>query len=477
MLTRLRFCVPLFGISAVLSALIANGASAMTKSTWNGFVQEEVTVADRSCRVVLPNTAAPGRPWIWRTEFFGHEPQADIALLERGFHLGYMDVTNMFGGPPAMLLMDAFHAYMTTERGLAMKPVLIGLSRGGLFALNWAARHPEWVAGLYLDAPVCDFKSWPAGQGKYPGNPVEWERLKKVYGFVDDAEAMAYPLNPIDNLQPIAAAKIPILSVCGDVDQTVPFDENTAILEKRYRDLGGPIRVILKPGVGHHPHSLKDPQPIVDFVLASTGTPEARSLFDGTTLEGWEGDARWWRVEEGAITGGSLTETVPRNVFLATQESFHNFELQFKIRIRGSGGFINSGIQIRSVRVPGSTEMAGYQVDAGEGWWGKMYDESRRRKVIAESADAAGVIASIRKDDWNDYLIRAEGARIRSWINGIAALDYTEADPSIALDGLIGIQVHSGGKALIQVKDITLQHLAPTPGTPTWDQVGRPASR
>ena len=276
MLTRLRFCVLLLGIPATLSVLTAKDTPAVTKGIWNGFVQEDFIVAERPCRVVLPKTAAPGSPWIWRAEFFGHAPQADLALLERGFHVGYMDVTNMYGGPPAMVLMDAFHAYMTKERGLATKPVIIGLSRGGLFALNWAARHPEWVAGLYLDAPVCDFKSWPAGQGKYPGNPVEWERLKKVYRFANDAEAMAYPLNPIDNLAPIAAAKIPILSVCGDVDKTVPFDENTAILEKRYRDLGGPIRVILKPGVDHHPHSLEDPQPIVDFILASTGTSEAK---------------------------------------------------------------------------------------------------------------------------------------------------------------------------------------------------------
>lgn len=274
MLNRLCLGILLLVIPAAKSGLAAGDETPVTASAWNGFAQEEFIVAGRPCRLVLPKTAAPGRPWIWRTEFFGHFPQADIALLKRGFHLGYMEVSNMFGGPPAMVLMDAFHASMTKERGLAAKPVLIGLSRGGLYALNWAARHPEWVAGLYLDAPVCDFKSWPLGQGRYPGNPVEWERLKKVYGFASDAEAIAYPLNPIDNLAPIAAARIPILSVCGDADRTVPFEENTAILEQRYRQLGGSIRVILKHGVDHHPHSLDDPQPIVDFVLKCTGTVE-----------------------------------------------------------------------------------------------------------------------------------------------------------------------------------------------------------
>src|SRR5687767_84670 len=93
---------------------------------------------------------------------------------------------------------------------------------------------------------------------------------------------------------------------------------------------------------------------------------EAKPLFDGKTLAGWEGDAKFFRVEDGVIVGGSLNEKMARNVFLATTRSFENFELRLKIKIEGSDGFINSGIQIRSVRVPNSTEMSGYQVDAGE---------------------------------------------------------------------------------------------------------------
>ena len=111
-----------------------------------------------------------------------------------------------------------------------------------------------------------------------------------------------------------------------------------------------------------------------------------KPLFDGKSLAGWEvleGERQLWRVENGVITAGSLTEKVPHNSFLATKRSFHNFELRLKIRITGTEGFVNSGIQIRSVRMPGSHEMIGYQVDAGRGWWGKLYDESRRRKVSA----------------------------------------------------------------------------------------------
>jgi len=191
-----------------------------------------------------------------------------------------------------------------------------------------------------------------------------------------------------------------------------------------------------------------------------------RPLFDGKTLDGWEvqdDERKWWKVADGMIVGGSLTEKVPHNTFLATQDSFGNFELVLKIRIRGAGGFINSGIQIRSTRVANSHEMQGYQVDAGPGWWGKLYDESRRNKVIGAPKDAKAVAAAIKEDDWNEYKIRAEGPAIRSWINGVAALDYVEQEAAIPLTGQIGIQVHGGGQALVEVKDITIKSLAATP--------------
>ncbi len=205
----------------------------------------------------------------------------------------------------------------------------------------------------------------------------------------------------------------------------------------------------------------------------------ATSLFDGQSLAGWEGDKQWWRVENKTITGGSTTEKIPRNFFIATTRSFQNFDLRLQLKLTGDPqtGMINSGVQIRSLRVPADTEMSGYQVDAGEKWWGKLYDESRRNKVIAEPLNAAAADAAVKKGDWNDYRIRAEGPRIRAWINGVPTVDYTETDPNIALDGKIGIQVHGGGIALVQAKAITLEELPPTPGAPTWDRVGHPKPR
>jgi pimeloyl-ACP methyl ester carboxylesterase len=239
-------------------------------SQWSGYERLDFTEDGRAALVVRPKAAAPGVPWIWRTEFFGHEPQADIALLGRGFHVAYVDVQNMYGAPVAMKHMEQFYTHVTRAYGLSQKPVLEGFSRGGLFAFNWAALHPDRVAGLYVDAPVCDFKSWPGGKGVGPGSPSDWQELLRIYEFTEE-QALAYGKNPVDNLAPLAKANIPILAVIGDADEVVPVSENINLVEARYQALGGKIRVIRKPGGKHHPHSLTEPTPIVDFaILAAT---------------------------------------------------------------------------------------------------------------------------------------------------------------------------------------------------------------
>ncbi|HEX8296703.1 MAG TPA: DUF1080 domain-containing protein [Chthoniobacteraceae bacterium] len=200
------------------------------------------------------------------------------------------------------------------------------------------------------------------------------------------------------------------------------------------------------------------------------------SLFDGKTLAGWQGNPKLWRISAGVISGGSLSEKVAHNDFLVSERSYQNFDLRLKIKLSGTEGFINSGVQIRSVRLPGSTEMSGYQIDAGDQWWGKLYDESRRKKVIGEPADPEAVNRAIKKDDWNEFRIRAEGPRIQTWINGVPALDYTEADPTIPQDGYLGLQIHGGGKALAEFKDLTIEELAPTAGAPTWSKA-EPAAK
>ncbi|HLL43407.1 MAG TPA: GDSL-type esterase/lipase family protein, partial [Segetibacter sp.] len=245
------------------TSILKPAANSAKSSKWMGFNRTDFVLQGRNCLVVEPTTAAPGKPWIWRTEFFGHEPQGDSTLAAKGFHVVYIDLQDMYGAPVALDLMDKFYEYLVQEKDLNKKTVLEGFSRGGLFAFNWAARNPGKVSGIYVDAPVCDFKSWPGGKGKGVGSPSDWGKLKKVYDFASDQEAMEYKGNPIDNLEPLAQAKIPILCVCGETDEVVPMAENISIVEERYKKLGGEIKIIAKPNNGHHPHSLKDPTPIV----------------------------------------------------------------------------------------------------------------------------------------------------------------------------------------------------------------------
>lgn len=212
------------------------------------------------------------------------------------------------------------------------------------------------------------------------------------------------------------------------------------------------------------------------FLLATALHAEPVSLFDGKTLEGWDYDPKIWRVEDGMITGGSTTEKIKENHFICTKKSYQNFDLKLKIKVSGDPktGMLNSGIQIRSLRVPGGAHMTGYQVDCGAGWFGKIYDEFRRNKVIwaPTPEQQAALDKAVDVFGWNEYRIRAEGPRIQTWINGVHCMDYTEADKNIALDGLIGPQVHSGGVCLVQVKDVTIEELPATPGAPTWESLG-----
>jgi hypothetical protein len=183
-------------------------------------------------------------------------------------------------------------------------------------------------------------------------------------------------------------------------------------------------------------------------------------LFDGRTFKGWEGNLDVFRIEDGAIVGGSLKERVPRNEFLCTKTELADFELRLKFKLLGKGA--NAGVQIRSRRAPKDSshphEMIGYQADLGEGWWGCLYDESRRRTVLAgpPKEDRSKIV---KRDDWNDYRILCQGRRIQLWVNGHQTVDYTEPDESIPQSGLIGLQVHGGPPSEAHYKEIRIKEL------------------
>lgn len=241
-----------------------------TPFNFHGYQGYDFRTEGISCKIVKPRKEAKGRPWVWRARFWGHEPQTDIDLLEHGFHIAYCDVADLYGSDKAIERWNKFYQFMTAH-GFHQKPVLEGMSRGGLIVYNWAARNTDKVACIYADAPVMDIKSWPMGKGAYTGSKQDIERMLKAYGFDSEEEATNWKGNPLDHAARIAQARIPVLHVVGDADNVVPVAENTAVFEAEMRQLKSPITVIHKPGIGHHPHSLSNPAPIVRFILKATG--------------------------------------------------------------------------------------------------------------------------------------------------------------------------------------------------------------
>ena len=300
----------------VLVVCAGNPASAGyegEESQWHGFTRFDFMLGDRKCILVTPKQPARGRPWIWRARFFGHEPQADVALLEKGYHVAYCEVGGLYGSPAAVGHWDAFYAHVVGNYDLARKVALEGMSRGGLIIYNWATKNPDKVACLYGDAPVCDIRSWPGGKGTGKGSADDWESALAAFGLTEES-AKNFDGNPIDQLAPLATSNIPILHIVGEADAVVPVSENSSVIEKRYTDLGGSIQVIRKPGVGHHPHALEDPTPIVDFVTKHVRAAENVSPTPGPNVLIRSGlvssGAKFRAAKQGhvAFLGGSITE-------------------------------------------------------------------------------------------------------------------------------------------------------------------------
>lgn len=183
----------------------------------------------------------------------------------------------------------------------------------------------------------------------------------------------------------------------------------------------------------------------------------ASALFDGRTFSGWEGNLAHFRIEAGAIVAGTLGAAIARNEFLCTAREFRDFELRLKVKLLG-GDKANAGIQFRTTRIPNHHEVSGFQADMGTGWWGALYDESRRNKIL-KGPDQARMKEIIRPDDWNDYTIRAEGPRVQLSINGLQTVDYLETDAAIADSGVICVQIHSGPPSEAWYRDITIAEL------------------
>ncbi|MFK7789327.1 MAG: GDSL-type esterase/lipase family protein [Phycisphaeraceae bacterium] len=309
-------------LACLLCLLIAPSALAQTQTgvlpgepkDWKGFAKHDFEIAGRACYIVAPKHAAPGNPWVWRARFPSFHAEADLILLKRGFHIAFMNTNNMLGSDAALDHWDAFYDELTKNHGFAKQVALEGVSRGGLFVYRWAARHPDRVACIYADTPVCDFKSWPGGKGAGVGSPKDWQNVLKQYGLTE-AEALTWDKNPISAaiLEPIAKAKVPILHIVSLNDVVVPPTENTFVLAKRYRELGGSIDIIevaegTERSKGHH-FTHPDPVRVADFIERHASvTPDASDYF---RLRGSLDNSRikFEREKKGKVVfvGGSIT--------------------------------------------------------------------------------------------------------------------------------------------------------------------------
>lgn len=226
------------------------------------------------CFLVVPDRVRAGVPWIWRARFFGHQPALDKALLDRGFHVAYVDVAGLFGSPQAVKRMGAFHDFCT-GLGLAEKPVLEGMSRGGLAVMEYAKAYPQRVAAIYADNPVADIRSWPGGRSGKRADDA-WEQAKQQWGLEGDA-AWGFQGGPLADLEALGKEQVPLMLVIGTADKVVPPHENGELLRKAYLAAGGPVRIWRKPGKDHHPHGLNPVGPLLRELLVAAGVHTAES--------------------------------------------------------------------------------------------------------------------------------------------------------------------------------------------------------
>lgn len=314
----LTICFCLFSSGINYGQSVADSTSQFPgkKSSWKGFTRYDFEFSGRACRLVCPDKPAPGNPWIWNARFPDWHTDMDSILLSKGFYVSYINTDEFNGSPEGVKVWDEYFRYLTTTLRLENEVALEGISRGGLYVYNFAKKYPWRISCIYAEAPVCDIKSWPGGFGKGAGSASDWQLVMKAYKFNDEAEAKAFNDNPVDNLDNLAAAKVPILHMIGLNDKIVPPEENTFILIDRYIRLGGIATVVpctkgkQEPG-GHH-FEIETPAFAADFIIKNTRAFRAKlsaSQFQDFR-EGLKASAAVFSSERKgrvAFLGGSIT--------------------------------------------------------------------------------------------------------------------------------------------------------------------------
>lgn len=222
----------------------------------------EFLLEGKRALVYAPKVAAQGKPWILKTEYFWAFPEFQNEMLKRGWHLAYVENQTRWFCEADNRRRAALCRILQKEFGLNEKCVLEGMSCGGMQAVYFGAKYPKYVKGMYLDAPVMNFLSCPFGVGASPREAVDEFTTSTGLSLTD---LINYRNHPIDKVDALIKRKIPVFLVGGDCDTVVPYDQNGAVLAERYKKAGAPITEVIKPGCNHHPHSLSDNTPIIEW--------------------------------------------------------------------------------------------------------------------------------------------------------------------------------------------------------------------
>ncbi len=239
-----------------------------------GYPAEEFSFRGRQAILVRPRVLDPQRRWMLKTEYFGAFPQTEEALLARGFHLAYLQNRNRWGLDEDIRDKADFVRYVSETFSLAPRCVPVGMSCGGLMAVDLAALAPERVSVLYLDAPVLNLLSCAGGFGCAEITPDMQREMLDALGMTL-TDLINFRRHPMDRLEPLVRNRIPALLVYGDSDRTVPYEENGIHLERAYREAGVPLLVQCKPGCDHHPHGPGDSNAALAFLLEHSAEAQA----------------------------------------------------------------------------------------------------------------------------------------------------------------------------------------------------------
>lgn len=233
------------------------------ESIWEGFKRLDFEFEGRNCILICPENPLPEKKWLYKTEYFGAFPNFEIEMVKRGYYLAHMETESRWNLASDDEVRPRFVEFLISEFGLNKKCVPVGMSCGGMQAVYFAAEHPQYVAALYIDAPVMNFLSCPFAVGKAETDFID--QFVEQRGMTL-SEMLNFRNNPIDVAHKVAESKIPLCIVSGDSDTVVPYCENGEHFAKMYKEASLPLIEIVKPGCDHHPHGLSDPTPIIEFV-------------------------------------------------------------------------------------------------------------------------------------------------------------------------------------------------------------------